>query len=144
VSDAGVVGGAGRSGSAVGDSNYCWVVTTYDYPDDLLKAQQDLNEVRVSLEALVRGLPYSVEPMEAWGRPEGYWLATSPSYPASPGWSEQEQKDVAVLRERERDLAAAIVTHAFWNEIGGPDRPDARSQLRHALVSGDGEDQEAA
>ncbi|MEU9157921.1 nucleic acid-binding protein [Streptomyces sp. NPDC048417] len=113
-------------------------------PDDLLKAQQDLNEVRASLKALVKKLPYSVVPMEAWERPDGYWLPASPSYPASEGWTEQEQTDVTTLRERERDLAAAIVTHAFWNEIAGPDRPDARSQLRHALDSGDGEGQEAA
>ncbi|MFF7986948.1 nucleic acid-binding protein [Streptomyces sp. NPDC007901] len=119
-------------------------MTTYHYPDDLLKAQQDLNEVRASLEALVKTLPYSVVPMEAWQRPEGYWLSASPSYPASPGWSDQEQKDVAALRERERDLAAAIVTHAFWNEVAEPQRPDARSQLRHALERGDGEGQEAA
>ncbi|MDX3523750.1 nucleic acid-binding protein [Streptomyces scabiei] len=120
------------------------MATTYDYPDDLLKAQQALNEVRASLEALVKTLPYSVEPMEAWQRPDGYWLATSPSYPASPGWSEREQNDVATLRERERDLAAVIVTHPFWNEVAGPERPDARSQLRHALGNGDGEGQEAA
>ncbi|MFJ9634429.1 nucleic acid-binding protein [Streptomyces sp. NPDC101175] len=119
-------------------------MTTYDYPDDLLRAQQDLNKVRASLNTLVTTLPYSVEPMEAWQRPDGYWLSVSSSYPASPGWSEQEQNDVAVLRERERDLATLIVTHPFWNEIAGPERPGARSELRHVLAGGDGEDQEAA
>jgi hypothetical protein len=82
--------------------------------------------------------------MEAWQRPDGYWLAASPAYPDSPGWSEQEQNDVAALQERERDLAALIVTHPFWNEVAGPERPDARSRLRHALGNGDGEGQEAA
>ena len=82
--------------------------------------------------------------MEAWQRPDGFWLATSPSRPASQGWSEQEQNDVAALRERERDLAATIVTHPFWSEVSGPERPDARSQLRHALGNEDGEGQEAA
>ncbi|MEV8435055.1 nucleic acid-binding protein [Streptomyces chartreusis] len=119
-------------------------MTTYDYPDDLLKAQQALSEVRASLEALVKNLPYSVEPMEAWQRPDGYWLATSPAYPASPGWSDHEQNEVATLRVRQRDLAATIVTHAFWNEVAAPERPDARSQLRRALGNGDGEVQEAA
>jgi hypothetical protein len=33
--------------------------------------------VRADLAALYERLPYSVEPMEARGRPEGYWLATS-------------------------------------------------------------------
>ncbi|CCK32980.1 putative nucleic acid-binding protein (plasmid) [Streptomyces davaonensis JCM 4913] len=85
-----------------------------------------------------------MEPMDAWERPDGYWLGTSPSYPDSPGWSEQEQKEVAALRERERELASAIVTHPFWSEVAGPGRPDARSQLKHTLERGDGEGQEAA
>ncbi|MGW7244278.1 nucleic acid-binding protein [Streptomyces sp. NPDC054804] len=89
-------------------------------------------------------LPSSVEPMEAWQRPEGYWLVTSPAYPDSKGWLEREQNDVAMLRERERDLAALIVTHRFWTEVAGPERPDARSQLRHALGNEGGEGQEAA
>lgn len=119
-------------------------MTTYDYPDDLLKAQQALNEVRASLKALVKTLPYSAEPMEAWQRPDGYWLAPSPSYPDSPGWSEQEQTEVDALRERERELAGAIVTHPFWSDVAGPERPDARSKLKHALERQDGEGQEAA
>ncbi|MEU1409809.1 hypothetical protein ABZ471_47830 [Streptomyces sp. NPDC005728] len=44
-----------------------------------------------------------MKPLDAWQRPEGYWLATSPSYP---GWSEQEQKEVAALREKERDATS--------------------------------------
>ncbi|WP_075694082.1 nucleic acid-binding protein [Streptomyces acidiscabies] len=110
----------------------------YEYPDDLLTVQQALNQVRADLTNLYERLPYSVEPMEAWQRPEGYWLASSPAYPDSPGWTEQEQLEVAALRERERDLTAAILTHAFWNDVAGPERPDARSQLRHALAAASG------
>ncbi|MFG3019285.1 hypothetical protein ACGFZQ_12170 [Streptomyces sp. NPDC048254] len=33
------------------------------------------------LTALYKRRPYSVEPMEAWQRPEGYWLTTSRAYP---------------------------------------------------------------
>ncbi|MEU0213965.1 nucleic acid-binding protein [Streptomyces sp. NPDC006265] len=120
------------------------MATTYDYPSDLIAAQQALTQVRADLTALYKRLPYSVEPMEGWQRPEGYWLTPSRAYPDSPGWSEQEQKEVAALRERERDLTAAIVTHAFWNDVAGPDRLDARSQLKHALEREDGEGQEAA
>lgn len=119
-------------------------MATYDYPDDLLTAQRDLNQVRADLAALYERLPYSVEPMEAWQRPEGYWLATSRAYPDSPGWSEQEQQEVAALRERERDLTAVILTHVFWNDVAGPERPDARSKLRHALeAAADRQEQEA-
>ncbi|HSX96036.1 MAG TPA: hypothetical protein VLG91_01320 [Streptomyces sp.] len=47
-------------------------------------------------------------------------------------------------RERERDLTAANLTHAFWNDVAGPERLDARSQLNHALGREDGEGPEAA
>ncbi|RRR85699.1 nucleic acid-binding protein [Streptomyces sp. RP5T] len=105
----------------------------YDYPDDLLTAQRDLLAVRAELAALLEALPYSVERMEAWTRPEGYWLATSPAHPDSPGWTDSQKQQVADLRKRERDLAAKIVAHRFWNEVDGPERPDARSQLRYTL-----------
>lgn len=104
----------------------------YDYPDDLLKVQRALQAVRADLTALFKRLPYSVEPMEAWARPEGYWLAKPRSYSDSPGWTDSEQQQVAQLRKRERELAAEIVTHGFWNVVDGPERPDARSGLRHA------------
>ncbi|MGC4987296.1 nucleic acid-binding protein [Streptomyces sp. DT193] len=120
------------------------MATTYNFPGDLIAAQQDLNQVRADLTALYKRLPYSVEPMEAWQRPEGYWLATSRAYPDSPGWSEQEQQKAAVLREKERDLTGVILTHAFWGEVSGPERLDARSQLKHALKREDSEGQEAA
>ncbi|MFD3931765.1 nucleic acid-binding protein [Streptomyces sp. NPDC058614] len=110
-------------------------MTTYDYPDDLLQLQQDLNTARAELSALLKRLPYSVEPMEAWQRPEGHWLAASPARPDSPGWTGQEQQDVAALREQERGLSAAIVTHVFWSEVAAPERTDARSNLKHALTA---------
>ncbi|WOP38600.1 hypothetical protein RKE32_34915 [Streptomyces sp. Li-HN-5-13] len=48
------------------------------------------------------------------------------------------------MREKERDLSAVILTHAFWGEVDAPERADARSQLKHALEREDGEGQEAA
>lgn len=48
--------------------------------------------------------------------------------------TEQEHHDVAALRERERKLSTTIVTHAFWGEAAGPDRPDVGSRLKHALA----------
>ncbi|WP_105973686.1 nucleic acid-binding protein [Streptomyces geranii] len=120
------------------------MATTYDFPDDLLQLQQALNTARAELSALLRGLPHSVEPMEAWQRPEGHWQGTARPYADSPGWTEQEQKEVATRRERERDLAAAIVTHSFWSSVDTGDRMAARTGLKHAHNTEDGEDQEAA
>lgn len=120
------------------------MATTYDFPGDLIAAQQELDQARSNLTALYKRLPYSVEPMEAWQRPDGYWLTTSRTYPDSPGWTEQEQRDVAALRERKRDLTATIIAHAFWNDVAGPEQLDARSQLKHALERENREGQEAA
>ncbi|MFJ9714253.1 nucleic acid-binding protein [Streptomyces sp. NPDC101234] len=105
---------------------------TYDFPDDLLQKQRALTQVRADLDSLLTTLPYSVEPIEAWARPEGYWLATSPARPDSPGWTQEEQQ-VAELRYRERDLAGKIVTDAFWSTVDAGKRPEARSALKHAL-----------
>ncbi|MET9083242.1 nucleic acid-binding protein [Streptomyces sp. NPDC004237] len=115
---------------------------TFEYPADLIKLQQELNTVRFDLDTLFRKLPYSAEPIDAWQRPDGYWLSTSPSYEDSPGWSEEEQEQVIALRDRERDLAAKIVTHRFWSEVAGPERPGARSQLKHVLGAEHSESQE--
>jgi hypothetical protein len=48
------------------------VATTYGYLGDLIAAQQKLTHVRADLTALYQRLPYYVEPMDAWQRPEGY------------------------------------------------------------------------
>ncbi|MFE0437259.1 nucleic acid-binding protein [Streptomyces nigra] len=118
---------------------------TYDFPgDDFIATQQELDQVRADLTAPYKRLQYSIELMEYWQRPEGYWLATSRAYPVSPAWSEQEQQEVAVSRERERDLTEVLLTHAFWSEVPEPERLDACSRLRHAPEREDGEGQETA
>ncbi|MFF4563772.1 hypothetical protein [Streptomyces sp. NPDC001435] len=104
----------------------------YDFPDDLRKAQSDLEQVRGDLACLIARLPYSVEPIEAWERPEGYWRDGSPAYPDSPGWTPEEQSQVAALREREQELAVTIVTHTYWGTLEPAERPAARDALKHA------------
>ncbi|MFJ5842402.1 nucleic acid-binding protein [Streptomyces shenzhenensis] len=101
--------------------------------------------MRAEFAVLLEALPYNVEPMAAWARPEGYWLAMSPAHPDSPGWTDSEQQQVAELRERERELAATIATHGIWSVVAEPERPDAHSQLRHALAAApsDGQEQES-
>ncbi|MFJ3667167.1 nucleic acid-binding protein [Streptomyces sp. NPDC090106] len=118
-------------------------MTTFDYPASLLELQQQLTAAQVELRAVLADLPYSVEPMEAWTR-EGYWLAQPRTYAASPGWTQEERDQVAALRERERELAAAIIQHPFWAEVAAPDRTDARSGLKHAASDRNGGDQAAA
>ncbi|MFJ5843237.1 hypothetical protein ACIQGO_42085 [Streptomyces shenzhenensis] len=47
-----------------------------------------------------------------------------------------------MLRERERDLPATIVTRSFWGEVPAQERPDARSRLKHAFAAAVGGEQE--
>ncbi|MFJ1811369.1 MULTISPECIES: nucleic acid-binding protein [unclassified Streptomyces] len=60
------------------------------------------------------------------------------------GYTPAEQERREQLRLRAADLTAAIITHAFWNDVTGPERLDARSQLKHVLACEDREGQEAA
>ncbi|MFD4756906.1 nucleic acid-binding protein [Streptomyces sp. NPDC058426] len=69
--------------------------------------------------------------MPAWERPDGY-RAGARTHPTSPGWSEEERQEVAALRERQRDLAAVIVTHAMLASLPAGERIRARDALKHA------------
>ncbi|MFF5960827.1 hypothetical protein [Streptomyces luteogriseus] len=55
-----------------------------------------------------------------------------------------QQRRVAALRERDATSPPRSSRTAFWNDVAGPERLDARSQLKHALAREDGEGQEAA
>ncbi|MFF2654294.1 hypothetical protein [Streptomyces sp. NPDC058045] len=111
----------------------------YEFPDDLLKMQADMVQVRAELHDVLAALPYSVEPLEAWRRPENYWRDASPARDESPGWTEREQQQVTALRGREVGLAEAIVTHSFWGQLSPDERPAARDALKHAAEPGPGE-----
>ncbi|NEY34414.1 hypothetical protein GTU99_19760 [Streptomyces sp. PRKS01-65] len=105
------------------------MTTTYDFPSDLLAGQQELHQVRAELSALLKRLPWSVEPLDAFSDDNGWRKVERP---ASPGWSADEQAEVEKLRQRERELAVFVSTHRYWSELGGPDRVTARSRLKHA------------
>ncbi|MFK8851190.1 hypothetical protein [Streptomyces sp. Ac-502] len=105
---------------------------SYDFPDDLLHAQRDLDQATADLHALYATLPISAEPTEAYrdDRETGYWHARE--RPASPGWTEEQKRQVADARARRLELTSAVVTHVFWATLGGPDAVKARSALKHA------------
>ncbi|WP_437019971.1 hypothetical protein [Streptomyces sp. enrichment culture] len=105
------------------------MATTYDFPSDLLAGQQELHEVRAELSALLKRLPWSVEPLDGFSDDNGWRKVERP---ASPGWSADEQAEVEKLRQRERELAVFVSTHRYWSELDGADRVAARSRLKHA------------
>ena len=105
------------------------MAATYDFPSDLLAGQEELHQVRAELSALLKRLPWSVEPLDGFSD-QGGWRKVE--RPASPGWTEDEQAQVEKLRRREHELTVFISGHRYWSELAGAERVDARSQLKHA------------
>jgi hypothetical protein len=105
------------------------VATPYDFPSDLLAGQEELHQVRAELSALLKRLPWSVAPLDAFSDDNGWRKVERP---ASPGWSEDEQAEVEKLRRREHELAIFISGHRYWSALAGPERVDARTKLKHA------------
>ncbi|MFF0226622.1 hypothetical protein [Streptomyces sp. NPDC004629] len=104
---------------------------TYDFPSDLLAGQEELHQVRAELSALLKRLPWSVEPLDGFSDDQGWRKVERP---ASPGWTDDEQAEVEKLRQREHELAVFVSTHRFWAEVVAAERVDARMGLKHAHV----------
>jgi hypothetical protein len=105
------------------------VGASYDFPSDLLTAQEELHQVRAELSVLLKRLPWSVEPLDGFSDDNGWRKVERP---ASPGWTADEQAEVEKLRQREHELAVFVSTHRHWDRFTGADRVDARTGLKHA------------
>ncbi|MDX3528216.1 hypothetical protein P1P75_17670 [Streptomyces sp. ID05-39B] len=105
------------------------MAASYDFPQDLTDAQDELRQVRADLQTVYRRVPWSAEPLDAWETHENAWRQSS--RPASPGWDPQDAAEIARLRARELELAGTIVTHAFWSEFTAADVLAARTALKH-------------
>ncbi|MGW1617297.1 hypothetical protein ACWCQZ_49975 [Streptomyces sp. NPDC002285] len=99
---------------------------TYDFPEMLIKVQDELDEVRRELQTLLKQQPWSVEPMPDWSTQENAWRRAS--RPESPGWDPADQERLARLRVRQTELVTVIVCHPFWSEIEPTERMAARGQ----------------
>ncbi|MEU8795583.1 hypothetical protein [Streptomyces sp. NPDC048643] len=102
---------------------------TYDFPSDLLAGQEELHQVRAELLALLKRLPWSVEPLDGFSDTGGWRKVERP---ASPGWSPDEQAEVEKLRQREHELAVFVSGHRYWSEVAPPEKVEARMSLKHA------------
>ena len=105
------------------------MATTRDFPCDLRTGQEELHQVRAELSALLKRLPWSVEPLDGFSDTGGWRKVERP---ASPGWTADEQAEVEKLRQREHELAVFVSTHRFWAEVATGERVDARTRLKHA------------
>jgi hypothetical protein len=113
------------------------VAATHDFPSDLRAGQEELHQVRAELLALLKRLPWSVEPLDGFSD-DGGWRKIE--RPASPGWTEDEQAEVEKLRERERELAVFVTCHRYWSDLPAGDRVEARMALKHTPPPRAGED----
>ncbi|MFD9905653.1 hypothetical protein [Streptomyces sp. NPDC059063] len=104
-----------------------------EFPSDLLAGQEELHQVRSELHALLRRLPWSVEPHEGFSDDHGWRKVERP---ASPGWTPDEQAEVEKLRARERELVVFVTGHRFWEQVSGPEAVDTRMRLKHAHEAG--------
>ncbi|WP_406371430.1 hypothetical protein OG788_15645 [Streptomyces sp. NBC_00647] len=104
------------------------MAATYDFPSDLLAGQEELHQVRAELLALLKRLPWSVEPLDGFSDTGGWRKVERP---ASPGWTDDEQAEVEKLRQRERELAVFVSGHRFWSEVTPLEKVDARMRLKH-------------
>ncbi|MFF5011862.1 hypothetical protein [Streptomyces sp. NPDC001165] len=102
---------------------------TYEFPSDLLAGQEELHQVRAELSALLKRLPWSVEPRDGFSDDSGWRKVERP---ASPGWTADEQAEVEKLRRREHELAVFVSGHRFWSEVTAAERVEARTKLKHA------------
>ena len=111
------------------------MATTYDFPSDLRAGQEELHQVRAELSALLKRLPWSVEPLDGFS--DDRRLAQGGA-PRLPGWTADEQAEVEKLRRREHELAVFVTSHRFWAEVAAADRVDARDPEARAAeaVSG--------
>jgi hypothetical protein len=103
------------------------VAETPDFPSDLLAGQEELHQIRAELLALLKRLPWSVEPLDGFRDDDG-WRRVERA--ASPGWTEDEQAEVEKLRCRERELAVFVSTHRYWGDVAAAERVDARMRLK--------------
>jgi hypothetical protein len=122
-------GAAGRTARALEQQYRGRAAQTYDFPEALRAAQDELDQVWGDLHRLLKRQPWSVEPLPAWNSHENSWRPAS--RPDSPGWEAADQQESGALRAREADLAALIVCHAFWETVAPAERSTARSQLKH-------------
>ncbi|MER6049715.1 hypothetical protein ABT168_20060 [Streptomyces sp. NPDC001793] len=102
---------------------------TYDFPQDLREAQLELHQVQSALADLYKRLPWSVEPLPGWTHTKENGRFHETERADSPGWTDEEQAQVATLRARTLELAERVVTHDFWTTCD--DAPAARSALKH-------------
>ncbi|WP_033354860.1 hypothetical protein [Kitasatospora aureofaciens] len=88
---------------------------TFEYTDELIKAQRALMAVQAERRAFQATLPLWGSDLEA----------------ARQGLSEEQLAEPARLEEAERRASHAVWADEYWSKLSGEDRVIARSRLKH-------------
>ncbi|WP_328335906.1 MULTISPECIES: hypothetical protein [unclassified Streptomyces] len=110
-------------------------MATYDFPPDLREAQAELHRIRAEHQELMRGLPRSVEPMDAVENPD-HWYRRNHPLPASPGYTPDQREQADELQARLLEATVRVSTHPFWSSLSGGDLVAARMALKHVEAAG--------
>ncbi|MFJ6463312.1 hypothetical protein ACIQM0_20145 [Streptomyces sp. NPDC091387] len=104
----------------------------YDFPQDLREAQLSLHRTWSAYEQYARTLPWSAEPMSGWESDKQLHSGYRSSKADSPGYTEEQHREVARLRLELLALSAVVSTHPFWSTLGRGDVIQGRMTLKHA------------
>ncbi|MFC9121676.1 hypothetical protein ACFTXO_18050 [Streptomyces sp. NPDC057067] len=85
----------------------------FAFPQDLRDAQLALLETRAAYEEYARNLPWSAEPMPGWEGPKQLHSEYRSRKGESPGYTEEQQAEIARFRSELLDLSRAVTTHRF-------------------------------
>ncbi|MGW0121708.1 hypothetical protein [Streptomyces sp. NPDC003327] len=104
----------------------------YGFPSDLKDLQARLHRARADYAALVRTLPWSVEPLPGWpGTARPHSDEVTGGREPSPGYTPQQAAEEARLRALVTDLSVEVSTHPYWSGRSGPELVTARMALKH-------------
>ncbi|NYS17281.1 hypothetical protein HFP43_00340 [Streptomyces sp. SJ1-7] len=107
-------------------------MSMYDFPQDLRDAQIALHQAQCEYSRYARGLPWSAESMAGWEGDKQLHSGYRSSKPDSPGYTEEQHRQVAAFRARLLELGTLVITHPYWQTLSGTDVFTARMQLKYA------------
>ncbi|WP_242434265.1 hypothetical protein [Streptomyces sp. CB01580] len=77
-------------------------------------------------------MPWSAEPLPGWEGDKHLHSTYRSGKPDSPGYTPEQDAEVARFQEELLRLSTEVSTHPYWQSLGGPDLVAARMALKHA------------
>ncbi|WP_330321488.1 hypothetical protein OG927_34605 (plasmid) [Streptomyces clavifer] len=104
----------------------------YDFPQDLRDAQLALHQTRAAYEQYARTLPWSAVPMPGWEGDKQLHSGYRSAKPDSPGYTDEQHREVARLRAELLELSTVVATHPFWATLERETVVRGRMILQHS------------